>query len=148
MKNILLASFCTLMFCSSVWASLRTGVLAEGTCTSDFNPWAHSSQCSCTQGSTYDQRAGLCLDDADVEEITILGPIKAGMAANGGETAGFEITSKKGDIYDLIFEVADQEKLRTFDKMRFEVSGELIIIEGVERKRRTAIIAETLKVFE
>ena len=148
MKNILLASLTILLFSSAVWAAPRTGVRPEGICTSDFNLWGHSSQCSCAVGKDYDQRAGLCLDASEAEEITVSGPISAGMAAIGGETTGFEISSKQGDTYELILKVADQEKLSSLDKMWFEVTGDLIIIEGIERKERKAIIAETLGVLE
>ena len=148
MKNILLAALCILLFSASVWAAPRTGMRPEGICTSDFNLWGHSSQCSCADGKEYDQRAGLCLDASEAEKITVSGPISAGMAAIGGETTGFEITSKEGDTYELILKVADQEKLSSLDKMWFEVTGELIIIEGVERKERQAIIAESLGVLE
>jgi hypothetical protein len=148
MKNILLTSFCFLMLCSSVWASPRTGVHPEGICTSDYNLWGHSSQCSCAEGRGYDRRAGLCLESGNPEEITVSGAIAAGLAAIGGETTGFEITSKEGDTYELILKVGDQEKLSTLDKMWFEVTGELIVIEGVERKERTAIIAEKLGLLE
>ena len=148
MRNILLALLSVVLFSSSVWASPRTGVRPEGICTSDFNLWGHSSQCSCAKGSVYDQRAGLCLDAADAEEITVSGPVTTGMAAIGGETTGFEITTKEEITYELILKVADQEKLGGLDKMWFEVTGELIIIEGVEREDRKAIIAETLGVLE
>ena len=148
MKNILLASLCIVLLSSAVWASPRTGVRPEGICTSDFNLWGYSSQCSCADGRSYDQRAGLCLDNEEVEEITVSGAIASGMAAIGGETTGFEITSKEGDTYELILKVADHEKLSSLDKMWFEVTGELISIEGVERKERKAIIAETLGVLE
>lgn len=148
MKNILLASFCFLLLSSSVWASPRTGQRPEGICTSDFNLWGHSSQCSCPEGNTYVQRAGLCLNDAEAEKIIVSGPIAAGMAAIGGETTGFEITTTEDVTYELILKVADQEKLSTLDNMWFEVSGELIIIEGVERQERKAIIVEALGVLE
>ena len=149
MKQMWIMSIVAVMLTSSlVWASPRTGQRPEGICTSDFNLWGHSSQCSCDEGRGYDQRAGLCLDNGDPEQITVSGPIAAGVAAIGGETTGFEITSKEGDTYDLILKVADQEKLSSLDKMWFEVTGELIVIEGVERQERKAIIAEQLGVLE
>ena len=148
MKHILLASFYLLLLGSSAWAGPRSGVHPEGICTSDFNPWGHSSQCSCSNERIYDQRSGLCLDKAEAQEIMISGPISSGLAAIGGETTGFEITSKEGDTYELILKVADQEKLSSLDQMWFEITGELITIEGVERPDRKAIIAETLGVLE
>ncbi len=148
MRNIQLVLLSIVLFSSSVWASPRTGVRPEGICTSDFNLWGHSSQCSCAEGSTYDQRAGLCLDNEEGDEITVSGPIAAELAAIGGETTGFAISTEEDVTYELILKVADQEKLITLDKMWFEVTGELIIIEGVERKDRKAIIAETLRVLE
>ncbi len=148
MRNILLASFFLILLGSTAWAAPRTGVHPEGICTSDFNPWGNSSQCSCAEERTYDQRSGLCLDQAEAQKIMISGPISSGLAAIGGETTGFEITSKEGDTYELILKVADREKLSSLDKMWFEVTGELITIEGVERKDRQAIIAENLGVLE
>ena len=73
----------------------------------------------------------MCLDGADAIEITVSGAIAAGMAAIGGETTGFEITTKEDVTYELILKVADQEKLSTLDKMWFEVTGELIIINAL-----------------
>lgn len=149
MKKLWITSFCSVLLTSSlIFASPRTGQRPEGICTSDFNLWGHSSQCSCEEGASYDERAGLCLDGAEAEEITVQGPVSAGMAAIGGETTGFQITSQAGDSYELILKVADQEKLSTLDGMWFEVTGELIIIEGVERKERKAIIGEQLGVLE
>ncbi len=149
MKKLWITSFCSVLLTSSlIFASPRTGQRPEGICTSDFNLWGHSSQCSCEEGARYDERAGLCLDGAEAEEITVQGPVSAGMAAIGGETTGFQITSQAGDSYELILKVADQEKLSTLDGMWFEVTGELIIIEGVERKERKAIIGEQLGVLE
>ena len=149
MKKLWITSFCSMLLTSSlVFASPRTGQRPEGICTSDFNLWGHSSQCFCEEGASYDERAGLCLGGAEAEEITVQGPVSAGMAAIGGETTGFQITSQAGDSYELILKVADQEKLSTLDGMWFEVTGELIIIEGVERKERKAIIGEQLGVLE
>ena len=149
MKKLWITSFCTALLTSSlVFASPRTGQRPEGICTSDYNLWGHSSQCSCEEGASYDERAGLCLGGAAAEEITVQGPVSAGMAAIGGETTGFEITSQAGESYELILKVADQEKLSTLDGVWFEVTGELIIIEGVEKKERQAIIGEQLGVLE
>ena len=149
MKMISVIAFCTtLLLCSSLWASPRTGQRPEGICTSDFNLWGHSSQCSCEEGTVYDQRAGLCLEDGEATEVTVQGAVSAGMAAIGGETTGFEIKTKDQKSYELILKVADQEKLSKSDGMWFEIAGELIIIKGVERKERNALIAEQLGVLE
>ena len=149
MKRIAIITVClTFLACSSAPASPRTGQRSVGICTSDFNLWGHSSQCSCDQGMIYDQRAGLCLEDTLVKEITIQGVVSAGMAAIGGETTGFEITTKEEESYELILKVVDQEKLSTLDGMWFEVVGELINIESVERKERKAIIVDKLAVLE
>lgn len=149
MKQIWITVVCFLLLTSaSVWAAGRTGQRPEGICTSDFNLWGHSSQCSCSDGSSYDERAGLCLEEAAPEVITVQGSVTAGMAAIGGETTGFEITTKAGETYELILRVADQEKLSTLNKMWFEVTGELVVIKGVERQERRAIIGDTLAVLE
>lgn len=149
MKMLSVIAFCTTLFiCSSLFASPRTGQNPEGICTSDFNLWGHSSQCSCEKGIVYDQRSGLCLEDEEIAEITVQGAVSTGMAAIGGETTGFEIKTKDEKSFELILKVADQEKLSTLDGMWFEITGELIIIRGVERKERKAIIAEQLGVLE
>jgi hypothetical protein len=149
MRNIWVTTIVTvLLSCSLVWAAPRTGQRPEGICTSDFNLWGQSGQCTCGEGNVYDPRSGLCLEDAEVEEITVSGPVSAGMAAIGGETTGFEITTREGDIYELILKVADQEKLSTLDQLQVEVSGELILIEGGERQERRAIIAKAVGVLE
>lgn len=149
MKMISVIAFCiSLLICSSLWASPRTGQRPEGICTSDFNLWGHSSQCSCEEGTAYDQRAGLCLEGGAAAEVTVQGAVSAGMAAIGGETTGFEIKTKDEKSYELILKVADQEKLSTLDGMWFEITGELVVIKGVERKERNALIAEQLGVLE
>ena len=149
MKKISIITVClAFLACSSALASPRTGQRSVGICTSDFNLWGHSSQCSCDQGKVYDQRAGLCLDDGEAEEITVQGAVSAGMAAIGGETTGFEIKTQAEESYELILKVVDQEKLSTLDGMWFEVVGELINIESVERKERKAIVVEKLAVLE
>ena len=149
MKTIsIMAVFLTLLVCSSPFAAPRTGQRSVGICTSDFNLWGHSSQCSCDQSKVYDQRAGLCLEDTEAAEITVQGAVSAGLAAIGGETTGFEIKTQAEGSYELILKVVDQEKLSTLDNMWFEVVGELITIESVERKERKAIIVDKLAVLE
>lgn len=149
MKTIsIMAVFLTLLVCSSPFAAPRTGQRSVGICTSDFNLWGHSSQCSCDQSKVYDQRAGLCLEDREAAEITVQGAVSAGLAAIGGETTGFEIKTQAEGSYELILKVVDQEKLSTLDNMWFEVVGELITIESVERKERKAIIVDKLAVLE
>jgi hypothetical protein len=76
------------------------------------------------------------------------GAVSAGLAAIGGETTGFEIKTQAEGSYELILKVVDQEKLSTLDGMWFEVVGELITIESVERKDRKAIIVDKLAVLE
>ncbi len=149
MKTISIMAFLlTLLACSSPLAAPRTGQRSVGICTSDFNLWGHSSQCSCAQGKVYDQRAGFCLEAKEAEQITVQGAVAAGLTAIGGETTGFEIKTQAGGSYELILKVVDQEKLSTLDGMWFEVVGELITIESVERKERKAIIVEKLAVLE
>ncbi len=149
MKTIsIMAVLLTLLVCSSPLAATRTGQRSVGICTSDFNLWGHSSQCSCDQSKVYDQRAGLCLEDKEAVEITVQGAVSAGLAAIGGETTGFEIKTQAEGSYELILKVVDQEKLSTLDGMWFEVVGEIITIESVERKERKAIIVDNLAVLE
>jgi hypothetical protein len=114
----------------------------------DVNPWGLSSRCSCDQGKVYDQRAGLCFENGEAEEITVQGAVSAGIAAIGGETTGFEIKTQTEKSYELILKVVDQEKLSTLDGMWFEIVGELINIESVEKKERQAIIVEKIAVLE
>lgn len=133
---------------SCAMASPRVGNTPDGICTGDSNLWGHSSQCACDQGKSYDQRAGLCLEDKEVEEITVQGAVSTGMEAIGAETTGFEIKTPAENSYELILKVVDQEKLRTLNGMWFEVVGELINIESVEKKQRTAIIVKKLAVLE
>lgn len=137
-----------LLSASIAFASPRVGTRPEGICTRDLNLWGQASRCTCDQGQIYDQRAGLCLEDVKGEEIIVQGAVAAAMAAIGGETTGFEITTPEAHTYELILKVPDQEKLRKLDGMWFEVTGELIIIDSVERKGRKAIIANTLAVLE
>jgi hypothetical protein len=147
MNKIVFAAI-MLLSASCALASSRVGKRPDGICTTDFNLWGHSSQCSCEQGKVYDQRAGLCLEEGDVEEITVQGAVSTGLAAIGGETTGFEIKTQAKDTFELILKVADQEKLSTLDGMWFEVVGELISIESVEREERKAIIVDKLAVLE
>ena len=137
-----------MMVASSVIASPRVGQSPQGICTTDFNLWGHAGQCSCGEGQVYDERAGLCFETAGREVITVQGPVSANMVAIGGETTGFEIKTPKEDSYELILKVHDQEKLKKLDGMWFEVVGELIIIESVERKDRRAIIIDKIAVLE
>ncbi|MGI9535780.1 MAG: hypothetical protein ACR2PB_01825 [Desulfocapsaceae bacterium] len=149
MKAISIITVClALCVFSSVAAAPRVGQRSVGICTSDFNLWGHSGQCSCDQSKVYDPRAGLCLESGETEKITVQGAVSAGMAAIGGETTGFEIKTKAEDSYELILKVVDQEKMSTLDGMWFEIEGELITIESVERKERKAIIVEKTAVLE
>ena len=133
---------------SSAMASPRVGQRPEGMCTRDLNLWGHASQCSCETCNIYDERSGLCLQGDDVEQITVQGAITAGMMAIGGETTGFSIKTSEGDSYELILKTADQEKLTKLNGIWFEIEGELINIESVEIKGRTAIITDRIAVLE
>lgn len=129
-------------------ASPRAGQSPNGLCTRDINPWGHASQCSCDEGSIYDERAGLCLHGSPGQRVMLRGRVTAGVMAIGGETTGFVITTPQNDSYELILKVADQEKMTRLDGLSFEVEGELLIIESVERKQRKAIIAERIAILE
>ena len=137
-----------MMVASSVIASPRVGQSPQGICTRDLNLWGHAGQCSCGEGQVYGERAGLCFEAASGEMITVQGAVSANMMAIGGETTGFEIKTSKEDSYELILKVRDQEKLKKLDGMWFEIVGELIFIESVERKDRQAIIVDKLAVLE
>jgi hypothetical protein len=137
-----------LLFVSCALTSPRVGKRPDGICTTDINIWGHASQCSCDEDQVYDERAGLCLEGIKGEKITAQGAISANMAAIGGETTGIEIKTQKAGSYELILKVPDQEKLKELEGMSFEVVGEIIIIESIERKGRQAIIVDRLAVLE
>ncbi len=122
--------------------------MVEGACTRDINPWGHAGRCSCDVGQKYDERAGLCLAGDEIETVVVSGAVTAGMMGIGGETTGFIIETKNGDVYELILKTADQDQLNKLSGMWFEIEGELIAIESVERKERKAIIAERISVLE
>lgn len=149
MKHISIATVCLfLIFCSQAMAAPRIGQTPEGICTMDFNPWGHASQCSCAENELYDERAGLCLAGNTNVEITVQGAVTAGMAAIGGESTGYELKTPKEQTYELILQVADQQKLNKLSGMWFEVTGEFIIIQSVERSERKAVIVDKLAVLE
>jgi hypothetical protein len=133
---------------SSAMASPRVGQRPEAMCTSDINLWGHASQCSCDTNTLYDERSGLCLQENDVQQIMIQGPVTTGVLAIGGESTGFSIKTSEGDLYELILKTADQEKLTKLNGIWLEIEGELISIDSVEIKGRKAIIVEKIAVLE
>lgn len=133
---------------STAMISPRMGTNPVGICTMDFNPWGQASQCSCDQGQKYDERAGLCLSDGDAENIITQGKLETGMMAVGGETTGIVLTTYDDQSYELIVKVEERERLEKISGQSFEVTGELIKIESVEREERAAIIVEALNVLE
>ena len=148
MRTLPVILLCLIFLTACASTNPRVGLLVEGACTRDINAWGHAGRCSCDVGQTYDERAGLCLVGEDIETIMVDGPVSAGMMAIGGETTGFTIETGKGDIYELILKTADQEKMTKLSGMWFEIEGELITIESVERKERKAIIVERISVLE
>ena len=149
MKIISIIALCLLFLSVSLAAeSPRMGHRSMGICTSDFNLWGNSSQCKCEKEEVYDERAGLCLSNGEAEKITVQGAISTDVAAIGGETTGFVIKTFEETSYELILKRADQETVKELGGPWFEVSGEHIIIESVEMKRRQAIIVDTFAVLE
>lgn len=148
MKNIYRAVCIVLITVSAALASPRVGQRPDGICTRDLNLWGHAGQCSCLEESVYDERAGLCLEGDEAEQIMVQGALTAGMAAIGGETTGFAIETSEEDFYELILRLDDQKKLSTLSGMSFEAEGELIIIDSVGRKGRQVVIVDQLFVLE
>ena len=129
-------------------AASRNGLRPDGICTMDLNRWGQASRCSCGPGTTYDERAGLCLDGEATEPVMVQGTVIAGMAAIGGETTGLVIETSDGTVYELIATLDDQQKLSEKSGMWFEVEGEEITIDSVEKPHRAAIIADQIRVLE
>ena len=96
----------------------------------------------------YDERAGLCFTEKPSEHITVQGPVSAGIMAIGGETTGIIIEVADNQSYELIVKKVEEKKLTKLSGIWFEVSGNLISLPAVERKKRPAIIVENLHVLE
>ncbi len=129
-------------------ASPRIGHRPEGVCTRDLNPWGHASQCSCKKQDIYDDRAGLCLEDGEVEKITVRGTISSGVVATGGKTPGFVIHIPEGAFYELILNVAERNKLQNLTGQWFEVAGEIVLVKSVEVAERRILIVDSIAVLE
>ncbi len=149
MWKVLIGTVFLLSSChSGTMVTSRIGTIPSGICTMDLNSWGKASQCSCVERQTYDERAGLCLNEGEPENVNIQGKIETGMMAIGGETTGVILTTYEGQSYELIVKMAEKEKLEKLSGQSFEVLGELIRIESVESIERRAIIVTSLNVLE
>lgn len=149
MKHLLKMAFCLVFITvSCAMASPRIGQTPEGICTRDINLWGNAGQCTCDDGKIYDDRAGLCIEGEENEQILVQGPVSTQMAAIGGETTGIVITTPEGESYELIVPLADQEKMKKLDGLWFEIAGELITIKSTELQERRAIIVDKIAVLE
>lgn len=152
MRNVIILTACIAVGISaaavSAPSSPRHGRQPEGICTRDFNRWGQASRCSCGEGAAYDDRAGLCLDGEETGAVLVQGAVSAGVAAVGAETTGFTVETADGLTYELVLTLEDQEKLSQTSGMWFEIEGERITIESVEREHRPALIATEIRVLE
>ena len=149
MNKIMVFVICVfLASCSVASITPRLGTMPEGMCTRDINQWGQSGHCSCEEGKTYDERAGLCLAAGGGGKVIVQGTIVAGMDAIRGETTGFEIRNFEGVSYHLALKVDDRKKLQDLSGLWFEVIGDVVIVESAEMKNRKIIIVDSLHFLE
>ena len=115
-------------------------------CTLDYNEWGHGSSCGCPEGAQYNQKIGLCLQ-GEAYPIRVQGILHSGVMAIGGEATGFELETKSGR-FELIVKVAEIAKLQKANGLTFEVSGEFLLMPGVETHQRSVIIVDELNWLE
>jgi hypothetical protein len=111
-------------------------------CTQDYNPWGHGSSCACPEATQYNQKIGRCLQ-GEAYPILVQGVLHSDVMAIGGETTGIELETKFGR-FELVVKLADIPKLQRANGLPFEVSGEFLLMPGVEMPRRLVIIVDQL----
>jgi hypothetical protein len=115
-------------------------------CTLDYNQWGHGSSCGCPEATQYNQRIGLCLR-GEAYPIHVQGVLHSGVVAIGGESTAIELETKFGR-FELIVKLAEIAKLQKANGLTFEVSGEFLLISGVETQKRSVIIVDELNWLE
>jgi hypothetical protein len=75
----------------------------------------------------------------------VKGKLNTEAMAIGGETTGFEIDSGESGHFELILSEQWQSKLRPHHEKTVGVFGPKVVLPGVERQKRPAIIVETLQ---
>lgn len=115
-------------------------------CTQDYNEWGRGSSCGCPEATQYNQKIGLCLQ-GEAYPIRVQGVLHSDVMAIGGEAAGFELETKFGR-FELIVKLAEIAKLQKANGLTFEVSGEFLLIPGVETQKRAVIIVDKLNWLE
>ncbi|MBC7661341.1 MAG: hypothetical protein H7249_16725 [Chitinophagaceae bacterium] len=142
MKN-----FLTLIFSGLLTHTAFATTIAPvdvGMCTRDFNPWGHSSMCSCPHATRYDLRIGRCVQGAPVE-ANQLGVISKELAI-GGETSGAVLNTDEGQKFELILSRQASAQLEDPQNLgqKYQISGEILEVEGLETATRPTIIVDAL----
>ena len=139
-----------ILMAAGIFASASYGAWVVDTqvlaCTQDFNEWGHGSRCGCPEATQYNQRIGRCLQ-GEAYPIRVQGVLHSGVMAIGGETTGFELETKFGR-FELIVRLADVAKLQKANGLTFEVSGEFLLMPGVETHQRPVIVVDELNWLE
>ncbi len=115
-------------------------------CTLDYNQWGHGSSCGCPEATQYNQKIGLCLQ-GEAYPIRVQGVLHSDVMAIAGETTGIELETKFGR-FELMVKLPDIVKMQKGNGLTFEVSGEFLLIPGVEARRRSVIIVDELNWLE
>ena len=130
LKSILLVAF---MFggVEASWAQQLSS------CSADKNPWGQPRSCGCVgvAKSYYNPYLGECQAQAvPAATSTLVGTVKTGIMAIGGETTGIML-STPGASVELLFPVEQLSTIRKLDGKKIRVTGWKFTVIGVERKR-------------
>ena len=115
-------------------------------CTLDYNEWGRASSCGCPEATQYNQKIGRCLQ-GEGYPIRVQGVLRSDVVAIGGDTTGFELETKFGR-FELIVKLAEIAKLQKANGLTFEVSGEFLLLPGVETPKRSVILVDELNWLE
>jgi hypothetical protein len=114
-------------------------------CTLDYNQWGHGSSCGCPEATQYNQKIGLCLQ-GEAYPIRVQGVLHSGVAI-GEESTAIELETRFGR-FELIVKLSEIAKLQKANGLTFEVSGEFLLIPGVEAGKRSVIIVDEMNWLE
>jgi hypothetical protein len=148
--RIYMKILCAMLVTAGISASTAYGAWVVDAralaCTQDYNEWGHGSSCGCPEATQYNQKIGRCLQ-GEAYPIRVQGVLHSGVTATGGETTGIELETKFGR-FELIAKLADIAKLQKANGLTFEVSGEFLLMPGVEARRRSVILVDELNWLE
>ncbi len=142
LRKVLIIVFLNANFCSFAYGNVgRLGVVSQGWCSNDLNPWRKPSHCECHGEALYSFKSGLCLIGFSYD-VRLEGVFRISDA----NPTQVDFETYQGTFL-LFLSDSMLELMKKAQDSDVEIEGEAIVIAGSEVPMKRAIIVETVRFF-